>query len=266
MNPLVETSEARLPIVASIPHGGEYLPRGLADALLLELDQIYLDWYTPELYSFLPTVGIPCVIAQMHRVVADVNRQAVDPLVGPYLRSVVAESYGQQPLYPAPPSDSQAWAQVALAYTPYHAALDALVQEATSRFRNAIVIDLHSFGRPLDCDIVLGDARGASASSRVVGEIESCFRNHGFSVQRNEPWTGGWITKKYSDDPSVDGVLIEVNQRIYLNPSEIDRLDASRPTRDGATIQTGAERLRGVIEEFVDLVRTSNGIADSHNA
>lgn len=255
MTPLVtQALVPQVPIIASIPHGGHDLPAEIAEALVVDPERIYLDWFTPNLYSFLPNLGIASVVARGHRVVVDVNRRPVEPLVGRYLRDVVASTLGDDPLYAVAVSESEARGRVTMAHAPYHAALDALIASSLSRFSSIVLLDLHSFGRPLGVDVVLGDGRGTTAGSGIVDALEACFRAEGFSVQRNDPWTGGWIIKRFAEQASVHAVLVEVNQRVYLDGAEIDRLEGSRPTFDEARIEKGAARLSSVLDRFNGVV------------
>ena len=68
MKPIVTVPEGPwAPLVASIPHGGELVPQAILDNLLVDMPRNYADWYTHEVYSFLPEMGIPTLIARAHR-------------------------------------------------------------------------------------------------------------------------------------------------------------------------------------------------------
>lgn len=246
-----------VPFVGSVPHGGEHVPEEIVRTLLVELDRNYSDWYTPSLYSFLPDLGIPSVVATTHRLVADANREPLAPLAAPWPRGVVATSSTRgEPMYEGTVEESDAAARVALAHSPYHQALDQILDESRSRFESVVLLDCHSFGVPLGVDVVLGDVHGATAASWLVDAIEEAFREQDFTVRRNRPFIGGWITKRFADDSSVHAVLIEVNQRVYLNREELDREDWSRPTFDPELVARGAARLRSVFTSVVDHVLT----------
>lgn len=256
MNPEVVRPRGNwAPFVASIPHGGDYVPEEITESLLVEPDRNYSDWYTRALYSFLPELGIPCVAARVHRLVADANREPVPPLAAPWPKGVVATTSTRgEPMYRTALGDPHVRARVAMAHAPYHQALELILSESRQRFDTVLLVDLHSFGAPLGVDVVIGDAHGTTAGSSVVEAMEAAFRNRSLTVRRNKPFIGGWITKRFVGDQTIHGVLIEVNQRVYLDPDEIDRRDGSKPTFDQERVEAGARRLRSVLEDLVEQV------------
>jgi N-formylglutamate deformylase len=67
-------------------------------------------------------------------------------------------------------------------------------------------------------EVVLGDRFGGSASGLVVDQIEAAFANAGFTVSRNTPFAGAYITQSYGR-PSrrQHAVQIEIDRSIYMN-------------------------------------------------
>ena len=48
----------------------------------------------------------------------------------------------------------------------------------------------------------------------------------GFSVKRNKPYAGGFITQHYGKPyESVHAIQIEINRSLYMNEQELKRLD-----------------------------------------
>ena len=48
----------------------------------------------------------------------------------------------------------------------------------------------------------------------------------GFSVKRNNPYAGGFITQHYGKPyESVHAIQIEINRSLYMNEKELKRLD-----------------------------------------
>src|SRR5688572_27649137 len=109
MKPIVMLPKAAwVPLVASIPHGGDRIPEDISSKLLVDIDRNYADWYTPSLYSFLPELGIPTVVATAHRLVADANRSPIPPLAAPWPKGVVATtSTRHEPMYRQPLSEAE---------------------------------------------------------------------------------------------------------------------------------------------------------------
>jgi N-formylglutamate amidohydrolase/GNAT superfamily N-acetyltransferase len=246
-------------VIASIPHGGSTIPAAILSTLLLEPDRLYADWYTAELFSFLPDLDVPTITATAHRVVADPNRNPDVEWVAPWPNGTIATTSPRgEPLYAEPPGDAEN--RMTQAFWSYHASLDQLIAGAGRRFPSVVLLDLHSFGMPLPADIILGDRHGRSASPDVVDAIEASFVTAGFSVTRNRPFAGGHIVERCGRPPAVHAVQVEINQRCYLDPRDIDREDWRRPRFDADRIQRAAAMLRTAVST---LIRTLGGRAES---
>src|ERR671918_1298908 len=89
-------------------------------------------------------------------------------------------------------------------YKPYHRALRRLYTRAHRDFGAAILIDCHSMPssagvkdeRPR-ADVVLGDRYGTSCAGVVSDVIDASLRTLGYTVSRNKPYAGGFITEHY---------------------------------------------------------------------
>ena len=110
-------------------------------------------------------------------------------------------------------------ARLEAAHRPFHAAIAyALAAIATDR-GGAVLLDCHSMpprpsGHP---QIVIGDRHGHSSSPYVTAAAECVAREHGFSVQRNIPYAGGWIVEHHgAPKANVHALQIEIDRRCYL--------------------------------------------------
>ena len=91
-------------------------------------------------------------------------------------------------------------------YKPYHRALRRLFTRVHRDFGAAVLIDCHSMPstagskdeRPR-ADVVLGDRYGTSCVTPVAETIEQTLRGLGYSVSRNKPYAGGFITEHYGN-------------------------------------------------------------------
>jgi N-formylglutamate deformylase len=73
-------------------------------------------------------------------------------------------------------------------------------------------------------DIVLGDRFGRSARHQTLELLENAFLSAGFTVKRNDPYAGGYIAQNYGvPDSGIDCVQIEINRRLYMNESRIEK-------------------------------------------
>ena len=75
-------------------------------------------------------------------------------------------------------------------------------------------------------DFVLGDAHGRSAAPGIVAAVEGRLRSLGYSVRRNAPYSGGFITRSYGrPEKGVHALQIEINRGLYMDETQL-RLNA----------------------------------------
>jgi len=242
-----EPSCAQRPLVASLPHGSAALPARFARGLTLREERLWVDAFTPELYAFLPELGAITVEAAVSRLIADPNRDAGGAAYGPFGRAIVAstDTMGAS-IYREPPSAAELAERIALGHAGYHDALDAALGRLAP-WPTVLLLDLHSFGAPVDADVILGDSHGRTASPRSVDVVEAAFTAAGFRVVRNRRYAGGWIVRRFADDPHVDAIQIELNQRTYIDPAWVDANRLPRP-HDPTRIGPVAVRLRAAVD------------------
>ncbi len=212
------------PLVLSVPHGGTRFPRAMRAALTIPAESLWSDWDTAELYNLGDGTPIPLVTTGLSRFVADPNRTPKPPLHGDFWSTVVpARGPSGVALYDRELTESELHARLDLAHGPYHQALDAAINAALQRHRNVLLLDLHSFGMPLEADVILGDGNGTTASTAMSDRVEDALRAAGLSVARNLRFTGGYIVQRWAESERVDAVQLELNQRCYLHLSDVEQ-------------------------------------------
>jgi N-formylglutamate deformylase len=110
-------------------------------------------------------------------------------------------------------------------YKPYHRALRRLINKAHQNFGTVIMVDCHSMpsigvsrDEPKRPDIVIGDRYGTSCSGLVSDVIEETLAARGYSIGRNKPYAGGFITEHYGNPASgLHTVQVELNRAIYMD-------------------------------------------------
>jgi N-formylglutamate amidohydrolase len=136
-----------------------------------------------------------------------------------------------QDIYRERISVDDALMRIDLLYKPYHRALRRLVTRAHQMFGYVIVVDCHSMPsigvsredkkRP---DVVLGDRYGTSCSPELVDTVEDVFASLGYSVGRNKPYAGGFITEHYGSPGSgMHSIQIELNRAVYMDERRRER-------------------------------------------
>jgi N-formylglutamate deformylase len=244
----VVNAGATSPIVVSLPHAGVSYPAEFTPPVNTDVCDLWHDWYTGALYAFVRDLDVQVVTTSFSPFVANPNRDPAGPSHGSFWTSLVpAQDTVGKPLYDGPLGASEIARRVELAHTRYHAALASAVERAHRRTGRALLLDLHSFGMPLGTDVILGSGRASrTAGHEAVEVVEDAFAGAGFVVTHNEPWSGGWIVKRWTEDPRVDAVQVELNQRQYLDAGDCDA-NVPRPRRDVTAWDRCVERLTAAV-------------------
>jgi N-formylglutamate amidohydrolase len=110
-------------------------------------------------------------------------------------------------------------------YKPYHRMLRHLMHRTARSFGHAVLIDCHSMPSTSlsredggKADFVLGDRYGTSCASLLTDLVEVALRCQGYSVVRNKPYAGGFITEHYGE-PALGrhALQIEINRALYMD-------------------------------------------------
>ena len=207
-----------LPAVVSIPHSGVLLPEDMRCSLKPEVVLPNVDWYLPVLYGFLQELDFTVLMNRVSRYGADVNR-AQEDCVGASYKTNVCYTHTTQgdAMYQTELTEIVRRERLARYYAPYHAALAQLLAEKKRRFAKVYLLDLHSFGLDFGADVILGDRFGCACEPELTEFLSGVFVQQGFSVGRNEPFAGGYITRRYVlEQGSCSAVQIELWYRAYL--------------------------------------------------
>lgn len=244
-----EAVGAALPVVASVPHSGTFVPEWLAGKF--EPQQLealwHSDWFLDELYDFLPRLGVRLMVATHSRYVGDLNRPEALPF-GHFWRAMVPErTPSERPVFRERPSADDLERMRDEHHRPYHARLAANLDELRSRFGRVYLLDLHSFIGLIDDDVCLGNASGVTCAEPLIASFENGFRAEGFQVVRNRVFSGGYITRHYGALAGVEALQIELRYTCYHDCTTIT--DPVRPVPDPARIAAARARLMRVFEQ-----------------
>ena len=243
--------EQTTPTIFSSPHSGRHYIKPFTDLSPLSKTSLRQseDAFVDEIFSNAPLFGASLLVALFPRAFVDPNRKAweLDPKMfsdvlppnvitrSPYIRAglgtiprVVAD--GKQ-IYREKLRFSDAKTRIIDFYIPYHKTLKELITKTFNRFNCCLLIDCHSMpsnsgrGEIATPDIILGDNNGQSCSSEIVELVEKACLNEGFTVARNNPYSGGFTTQNYGrPETGIHTLQIEVNRAIYMNEETIKRL------------------------------------------
>lgn len=238
--------------VFSSPHSGAQYPRNFLRTALLDKRAIRSseDAFVDQLFASAPSHGAPLLAARLPRAFVDLNRGAdeLDPAV---IRGIerkganprVSAGLGVIPRVVAEGRNirngkislNEAKTRLRKAYHPYHDLLQALLSEQCNRFGAAILFDCHSM--PHDAlsaaplvrgkrpNIILGDRFGASCERWLVEATMAAFTDEGFSVAKNAPFAGGFITQHYgTPSRGIHALQIEIDRALYMDEIAIQPL------------------------------------------
>ena len=238
------------PLVFASAHSGrDYSPAFVAAS---RLDPHRLrrseDSFVDELFADIPALGMPLVCATFPRAFCDANREpweldpamfddalpswvnTASPRVGAGLGTIAKIVASGEPIYRDRLRFAEAEARIQSCWEPFHAALTGEIEAAHARFGACVLIDCHSMPANSlpprnQVDIVLGDAHGTACAPAVVLAVEEVLTQLGFSVRRNDPYAGGFITRHYGRPrQGIHAVQIEINRTLYMDEARIERL------------------------------------------
>ncbi len=262
-------------LVLSSPHSGNVYPeefhrQSRLDPLTLRRSE---DAFINELMGAAPRHGAPLLEALFPRSYCDPNREAyeLDPAMfsDPLPAHVVTQSgklrsglgtiakvvAGGMEIYAGKLPFAEAERRVETLWRPYHDALAGLIAEAKQAAGVALLLDCHSMpsvgGANMPdqgqrrADMVLGDFHGTSCAPQLMDRVEAYLEGRGFSVLRNKPYAGGYITQHYTDRANgVHTLQIEINRDLYMDEREISQA-------------VGFERVRAAMTGLIELLAGS---------
>jgi N-formylglutamate amidohydrolase len=253
---IAEPERQTVPFVFNVPHAGAIYPMSFLaasrlDALALRRSE---DAFVDDLFAGVPPLGAPLMTARFPRAYLDLNREPyeLDPRMfegrlPPFANTrsmrvagglgtiprIVAD--GQEIYHGRLPVD-EALRRVEWLYKPYHRMLRHLVHRTARAAGHAVLIDCHSMPSTsvsredgVKADFVLGDRYGTSCAAVLTDLVDVTLRRRGYSVIRNKPYAGGFITEHYGEPAMGHHALqIEINRALYMD----ERSLAKKPRFD----------------------------------
>ena len=245
-----------LPVVISMPHSGVCITDRMGQNLKSDAILANMDWYLPELYDFLEDMGFTVVINRVSRYVIDPNRELTGGKQPDYTKALIYEKTTfSRDLYRCAPSEAETQERIDRFYQAYHQTLQDLIAEKQKYFDRVYLLDLHSFGKELDADVVLGNCDGRSMSESLTRYIKDLFTANHYTVSLNRPFRGGYIVRHYgSANGRCESLQIELAYRAYIAKRNIG--EEAFPQIDGCTMRDGREKLRRIFEKLKQEILT----------
>jgi N-formylglutamate amidohydrolase len=248
---ILEPETWRGPVVFNSPHSGSVYPREFLATSRLDVATLRRseDSFVDELVLGVLRRGHPVMRAHFPRCYVDVNREPyeLDPRmfdgrlpsfantrsmrVAGGLGTIARVVGDAQEIYSQRIPIDDAIRRIESLYKPYHRALRRLFTRIHRDFGAAVLVDCHSMPstagakdeRPR-ADVVLGDRYGTSCVAAVAETLESTLRAQGYSVSRNKPYAGGFITEHYGNPTAgLHAIQLELNRALYMDERRFER-------------------------------------------
>ncbi len=241
------------PAVFNSPHSGNHYPEEflrqsrLSPLALRKSEDCFID----ELFTSCLDHGAPLLRTHVPRAYIDLNREPYEldprmfasPLPG-YVNSTsprVAAGLGTIPkvvaegeeIYREKLTYAEAARRIDGIYLPYHRALADLLNQVSGGGHPVLLLDCHSMPSSAlahiphgaAVDVVLGDRFGTSCDPGITDLVETELNTRGFSVLRNKPYAGGFITQNHGQPgKSRHALQIELNRAVYMQETSLEKL------------------------------------------
>ncbi len=266
---VLEPADTAGPVLFNSPHSGSTYPRDFLAASRLDMGTLRRseDSFVDELIAGVVERGFPLMHAHFPRCFVDVNREPyeLDPRmfegrlpsfantrsmrVAGGLGTVARVVGDAQEIYDQRIPVDDALRRIESLYKPYHRSLRRLFTKLHRDFGAAVLVDCHSMPsttghkdeRPRP-EFVLGDRYGTSCVGVVSETVEQTLRSLGYSVSRNKPYAGGFITEHYGNPAAgLHAIQLEINRALYMDERRYER--SGHFARLAADMETLASRL-----------------------
>ena len=251
---ILQPARTKGPVLFNSPHSGCVYPGEFLACSRLNIATLRRseDSFVDELIAGAVKQGFPLMRAHFPRCFVDVNREPyeLDPRmfegrlpsfantrsmrVAGGLGTVARVVGDSQEIYDRRIPVDDALRRIESLYKPYHRALRRSFIRLQGEFGAAVLIDCHSMPssigqkdeRPRP-QFVLGDRYGTSCAGVISETMEKTLRALGYSVNRNKPYAGGFITEHYGN-PAVGlhAIQLEINRGLYMDERRCARSHA----------------------------------------
>jgi N-formylglutamate amidohydrolase len=230
--------------LVEVPHAGMWLDAEAASYTTVPVRCLSrdADLYVDELFADSPALGASFLFTRLSRYVVDLNR-AADDIDGSAVAGAPARdrprgviwrlSSDGLPVLRGPLPQREYHRRVRLFHEPYHRALRESLERKREQFGFAVLLCAHSMPSPRPrgrgvaprlADLVPGTRGRTSADGRWIDLVEQIGKAHGWRVQHDVPYRGGYSTAHYGrPQEGIHAVQIELARRLYMDEDHLGR-------------------------------------------
>ena len=236
-------NDPKNPVLITVPHAGSFYPGLFKRYIKLDLHKIRKieDYQSDKILKLIKRENVDFLIAKCSRAVVDLNRsrKSIDndmfdgvAIIGqPDEKKMLSYGLG---VFPRFISDKLIFkTKLPLSYSkkmlleyydPFHETLSNQLKFLLKKFGFCYYFDLHTMPSialkhfKVKPDIVLGNNFGKSSSENLISYVKNSFEKFGLKVEINNPYAGGFITRKYGNPlAGIETVQIEINRSLYMD-------------------------------------------------
>jgi N-formylglutamate amidohydrolase len=235
------------PILITVPHAGDIYPDLFIKNLKVNLYEVRRmeDYQSNKILDKIDEQMADIIIAQCSRAVVDLNRSrnAIDYSIFTQVLEHEPVSEKQMIKYGLGVFPNKIFGKTILKnplpfsyaihvlehyYDPFHKSLNKQIMYLSNIFGFCFHIDLHTMPSKAllnfkkEPDIVLGDNFGKSCCIGLINYFKNIFQGNGFTVEVNNPYAGGFITRNYGNpSKGIHTIQIEINRKIYMDENKL---------------------------------------------
>jgi N-formylglutamate deformylase len=243
---------AAIALVLDSPHSGESYPPAFDHAPSRAIVRQAEDTHVARLWRGALDWGATLVEAHFPRAYIDANRslEDIDPALfdagetwpGPVRLTRKTElgiglvwrlARGGVPMYARKLRVEEVRARVDACWRPYHAALDAALDERHARFGAVWHLNCHSMPAVGDAlgddpgreraDVVLGDRDGTTCAPAFTALVARSFASRGYSVAINDPYKGVELVRRHGRPAERRHSLqVELKRTLYMDEATLE--------------------------------------------
>lgn len=253
-------------LIVACPHSGRFYPPELVASSVL--DPIALrrseDAFVDLLFQDTPAQGALLLVNEFARAFVDVNRDPaeLDPNLILDIANVDSQTISDRvkaglgviprtvgdglSIYNRSLSLHDAQVRLAEVHLPWHDAIERSLIEVKDINGSVILLDCHSMPNhaagDIKSDIVLGDRFGVSCAPVIMAHVAGFLKDQGLKVARNNPYAGGYTTRRYGQPSQNQNALqIEINRSLYM-------------VEGALTLRPEFRHVRGIMSDLVHVL------------